>query len=223
MALPSRRCLPSIPSASVQTDLFGGPTAWARSSSAFGHILPDAFGAGLLHQCGLLHGRYTQALPMGSTQCVCACSGLRPRRVLPSLAKAGWLLLPCVRPNHVGTRKLHAYFGAQYWAYTSPVNASRTALLSFAHDSEPGRLAGPSLLGTCTPSIVPVLIGAPQRFGVQLPYVPLAAPITFVGSRQSVSGLCGAKNLSMRSAGLGVVGRGWCGYPDQSHQSSHHI
>jgi hypothetical protein len=94
--------------------LCSGPTAWLRSSSAYGHILPDAIGAGLLRWYGLLHGRCTQALPIGSSRCVCACSGLRPRRVLPSLAKAGGLLLPSVRPNHVGTRKLHAYFGAQY-------------------------------------------------------------------------------------------------------------
>src|SRR5262245_6431096 len=68
-----------------------------------------------------------------------------------------------MRWDHVGTRKLHPDFGAHYWACTSPVNASRTALLSLAHDSGPEGLAGPALLGTCTPSIVPVLIGAPQR------------------------------------------------------------
>jgi hypothetical protein len=77
------------------------------------------------------------------------------------------MMLPSVRWDRVGTRKLHAYFGDQYWAYTSPVNASQTALLSFMHDSEPGWLAWPSLLGTCTPSIVPVLIGAPQRLGAE--------------------------------------------------------
>jgi hypothetical protein len=155
--------------------LRGGPTAWVRPSSAYGHSLPDTIGAGLLHRCGLLHGRCTQALPIGSTRCFCACSGLRPCRVLPPLAKGGWLLLPSMRPYHVGTRKLYAYFGAQCWVCTSPVNASRTALLSFAHDSEPEWLAGPSLLRICTPSIVPVLIGAPQRsaFSRRLEWITL--------------------------------------------------
>jgi hypothetical protein len=48
----------------TSTVLRNGPTAWARSSSAYGHALSDAIGAGLLHQCGLLHGRCTQALPI---------------------------------------------------------------------------------------------------------------------------------------------------------------
>jgi hypothetical protein len=48
----------------TSTVLCSGPTAWVRPSSAFGHALPDAIGAGLLHRCGLLHGRCTQALPI---------------------------------------------------------------------------------------------------------------------------------------------------------------
>jgi hypothetical protein len=96
LALPSRRCLPSIPSASVQTDLFGNFAGTMQRSDCLG-----AFIVGVRSRpsrrvrrwtappSGLLHGRYTQALPIGSSRCACACSGLRPRRVYPPLARTG--------------------------------------------------------------------------------------------------------------------------------------
>jgi hypothetical protein len=55
---------PLLVCSGTSTVLCSGPTAWVRSLSAYGHALPDTFGAGLLHRCGLLHGRYTQALPI---------------------------------------------------------------------------------------------------------------------------------------------------------------
>ena len=145
--------------------LRSGPTAKIRASSATVASFPTR--SALDCSRGLLHARRILALPIGSVRCVCACPGLRPRRVCLALASTGAAAWPSARLNRVGTRKLHPYFGAHYWAYTSSVNASRTPLLPLVHDSRPGWLARPSLLGTCTPSIVPVLIGAPQRPGHQ--------------------------------------------------------
>jgi hypothetical protein len=119
--------------------LCGDPTAWIRTSSAIGTSFPTR--SALDCSCRMAPWQTKPSPPDSRLRCVCACSGLRPRRVLPPLAIAGWLLLPSVRWDHVGTRELQPYFGAQYWAYTSPVNASRTALLSFAHDSGPEWLA----------------------------------------------------------------------------------
>ena len=172
MALPSRRCLPSIPSASVQTDLFGDFAGTTQRSDCQDPcivgdscILPDAVCAGLLQR--IAPWQTNPGSPDSRTRCVCACPGLRPRRVPTALARTSGRMLSSVRWDHVDTRKLHPYFGTQYWACTSPVNASLASLPPPAHDSGPGRLAKPSLLGTCTPSTMPVLIGAPQRFGVQ--------------------------------------------------------
>jgi hypothetical protein len=176
VTLPLRRRLPSIPSASARAGLFGNFDGTTQRSDCLGVSI-----VGVRSLPSRRDQHWTAPLvwiapwpmhpgsPDSRSRCFPTCSGLRPRRVLPSLAKARWLLLPSMRWDHVGTRKLHAYFGAQYWACKSPVNASRAPLLSLMHDSGPGWLAGPSLLGTCTPSIVPVFIGAPQRFGIQLP------------------------------------------------------
>jgi hypothetical protein len=95
-----------------------------------------------------------------------------------------------------------AYFGAQYWAYTSSVNASRTTLLPLVHDSRPGWLARPSLLGTYTPSIVPVLIGAPQR-----PAFSRAALIDRENCRAD-SRLQNRRDLARRTAASARM-RGW--------------
>jgi len=49
-----------------------------------------------------------------------ACPGLRPRRIGAALALTGCAVLPSARWDRVGIRKLHPYFGAQYWAWTYP-------------------------------------------------------------------------------------------------------
>jgi hypothetical protein len=48
------------------------------------------------------------------------CPGLRPRRIGAALTVTGYTMLPSARWDRVGIRELHAYFGAQYWAWTYP-------------------------------------------------------------------------------------------------------
>src|SRR5262245_14497031 len=61
---PSPPLQPLLVCSGTSSVLCSGPTAWKRSSSACGHALPDAIGAGLLRWYGLLHGRCIQALPI---------------------------------------------------------------------------------------------------------------------------------------------------------------
>jgi hypothetical protein len=77
--------------------LRSGPTAWVCPSSAYGPVLPDAFGAGLLHRCGLLHGQYTQALPIPVHDASVYAQVSDPAEFLPLLPeRVAGCCLPCV-------------------------------------------------------------------------------------------------------------------------------
>ena len=81
----------------TSTVLRSGPTAWVRPSSAYGHALPDAIGAGLLRACGSLHGRYTQALPIPAHDaCVHAQVSDPAECLLLWPERAADFCLPCV-------------------------------------------------------------------------------------------------------------------------------
>jgi hypothetical protein len=149
--------------------LCSGPIAWARSSSAYAHALPDAIGAGLLHRCGSLHGRYTQALPIPAHDASVHAQVSDPAGSLQPLPeRAARCGLPRVgTTSALGSCTLIS--GLNTGPAHSPVNASLASLPPPAHDSGPGWLAGPSPLGTCTPSTMPVFIGAPQRPARQPP------------------------------------------------------
>lgn len=125
-ALPLRRRLPSIPSAPAPASLFGNFAGTTQRSDCLGAFIVGVWSRPSRRDqrwtaplSGLLYGRCTQALPIGSPRCIRTCSGLRPRRVYPALALTSGAVWPCVRWNHVGTRK-SLYFGAHYWACTLP-------------------------------------------------------------------------------------------------------
>ena len=75
--------------------------------------------------------------------------GLRPRRVVASLALSRRNVLPSAQPDGVGTLK-YGPFAAQYPARMPPVNASPRPLRATTHDSGPMWFATPSSCETFT-------------------------------------------------------------------------
>jgi hypothetical protein len=147
----------------TSTVLRSAPTPKIRASSATVTSFPTR--SALDCSTGLLHGRRILALPIPAHDESVHAQVSDPAPFAQPLPERSER---CCLPRALTTSapgSCTLISGLNTGPAHSPINASRVALPPHAHDTRPGWLARPSLLGTCTPSTRPVLIGAPQRSG----------------------------------------------------------